>query len=72
MRLFKVRKNKTISKFNPQGDFRAIKRTIILNSQNQNNFKFKSDYSSILRKCKQDLEILKDQVVDFTRDLEIL
>jgi len=72
VKLLRIRKNmpKDSQKFRDEPI--KFQNRDILQVHGQSFFNIKSDYSSILRKCKHDLEILKEQVVDFTRDLEIL
>jgi len=72
LRLFRI--NKTVSEGNriPRGDFRLIKRDLILKNQIQDESQINFDYKSTLIKCKQDLATLKEQVIDFSRNLEIL
>ena len=70
MRLFKVKNNKPECKKSSRFASRSIKRAIILNNQSQLGFEIKTDYTIMLKKCKQDLEILKEQIIDFARELE--
>jgi hypothetical protein len=71
MRKFGFKKTGPRGERKPQGSTRLIRRSLIINNQIQHGLKCKSDYSSILKKCKQELAMLREQVIDCSKDLEI-
>ena len=72
MRLFRVKNSKFRNKKGSDVASRSTKRVILLNNQYKHGFKVDHDYYSVLKKCKEDLEILKEQVVDYTKELEVV
>ena len=71
MGLFKRKKGKFGIKKKSDVDSRIIKRGIILKNQNNDIFFRMTDFSAVLNKCQKDLEDLKVQIIDFSKELEL-